>query len=541
MKKYFFYAAMAVATMASCTSEDDLTVDPVNPTPDAEEQVALNLGVVTPSMTVGSRGTGMVGSVDGDGSNVTWNSQQLFVTMVNQKNDSVYQEPDGKSYFENITFRAPRIGSSDDLIRMYTKNGYQATTDNGILEYKYYPVTGEYTFYGWHVDDAEGPKTPAFGQSTAANPSTAFAEVQNIIIDGTQDLLAANTIAIPDSLLTGDVFNDKAMGYAGAYKDAVAALYNNGTNPDAATYKTMVEKQFSARTARNNFTPILNFKHTLARLKFHVKAGKGTDAALNYMGKNYNNTEDSLFVRKGYTITLPDAQGNGGNWADAINTDTTKLAGMLNGAIYVTDIKVLDANNNITLNLLDQTATVATEDVGDFTLMSSWAQVKAVNPTATVADTTKLQKLVAVAPSYATNVPTNLLPANYKADEIGESIMFLPVKNATTNEGTDEIVKIQVQLGQCLIKTEDERENANPKYTYYWDTPKPVVLTLKANDIVKPGEDQKWGADGVFEAGKSYDVYITIYGRERIEVSANLVPWTDGGDIETDIEDGYQN
>lgn len=528
MKKYFFYAAMAVATMASCTSEDDLTVDPVNPTPDAEEQVALNLGVVTPSMTVGSRGTGMVGSVDGDGSNVTWNSQQLFVTMVNQKNDSVYQEPDGQSYFENITFRAPRKDSSDDLIRMYTQSGYQSATDNGILEYKYYPVTGEYTFYGWHVDDAEGSKTPAFGQSTAADPLTAFAKVENIIINGTQDLLAANTIAIPDSLLTNGEFNNKAAGYTGAYKDAVAALYNGGNNPDAATYKTMVEKQFSARTARNNFTPVLNFKHTLARLKFHVKAGKGTDAALNY----FDLDGDTVAHRADYSIAHDTL------WKDT--TDRAKLAGMLNGAIYVTDIKVLNANNNITLNLLDQTATAGSE-VANFTLMSSWSQFKAANPTTTVNDTTKLQNLIAVAPSYATNVPTDSLPANYKADEIGESIMFLPVSNAATGEGTDEIVKIQVQLGQCLIKTEDEtKADSDPsKFTYYWDRPKPVTLTLKANDIVKPGANEKWGNNGVFEAGKSYDVYITIYGRERIEVSANLVPWVEGGDIDTDIEDGY--
>lgn len=526
MKKYFFYAAMAVATMASCTSEDDLTVDPVNPNPDAEDKVALNLGVATPSMTVGSRGTGMVGYVQGDTTGIAWDSQELFITMVNQKTDSVYYEPDGTPYFDGLTFIAPKkegtTQNDGGLIRMY--NTYNATDNNGILEYKYYPVTGEYKFYGWHVDDARGSKTATFGQTESDNGDTiAVAKVDNIIINGTQDLLAANTIAIPDSTIAD------FSSYTGIYADAVKKL-------DQSTYNTMVDKQFSARTARNGFTPILNFKHTLARLKFHVKAGKGTDAAKNYMGRNYNDTRDSLFTRTEYNITT----GPTGNWADTINSDITKLAGMLDGAIYVTDIKVLDANNNITLNLIDQTAS-ATAEVDTFKLMSSWAQVKAVNPQATATDTTKLQNLVAVAPSYATNVPTDLLPANYKADEIGESIMFLPVKNATTNEGTDEIIKIQVQLGQCLIKTEDERENANPKYTYYWDTPKPVILTLKANDIVKPNESQKWGADGVFEAGKSYDVYITIYGRERIEVSANLVPWTDGGDIETDIEDGYQN
>ena len=41
-----------------------------------------------------------------------------------------------------------------------------------------------------------------------------------------------------------------------------------------------------------------------------------------------------------------------------------------------------------------------------------------------------------------------------------------------------------------------------------------------------------------FKAGASYNVYITIYGFEKIEVTAVLTAWEDGGDIETDIEDG---
>ena len=520
MKKYFFYAAMAVATMASCTSEDDLTVDPVNPNPDAEEQVALNLGVATPAMTVGSRGTGMVGFVGTATDNATkasWDSQRLFVTMVNQSTNAVYYEPDGTPYFNNVEFRAPKnaVGNNNGLIRMY--NNYTDSLDNGILEYKYYPVTGNYKFYGWHIDDAEAPTDSFFGKNTADADS---ATVSGIVINGTQDLLAANTEKIPETKPTL----------------ADAPYYAAANDMDVTTYETMVENQFSARTARNNFTPILNFKHTLARLKFHVKAGKGTDAALNY----YDADAEKDSTRAEYEFV-------DSCWVDTTYTKA-ELAGKLNGAIYVTGIKVLNVNNNITLDLVNQKAT-ATAAVDTFTLMSTPAQVNAANagnPGWTDLTTKNLQELIAVAPKYATNYVGTKTPTDYKADEIGESIMFLPVNNpaATAEEstwGTDEIVKIQVQLGQCLIKTENEAEtDLKKKYTYYWDTPKPVVLTLKANDIVKPNESQKWGDAGVFEAGKSYDVYITIYGRERIEVSANLVPWVDGGDIDTDIEDGDQ-
>ena len=41
-----------------------------------------------------------------------------------------------------------------------------------------------------------------------------------------------------------------------------------------------------------------------------------------------------------------------------------------------------------------------------------------------------------------------------------------------------------------------------------------------------------------FKAGTSSNVYITIYGFEKIEVTAVLTAWEDGGDIDTDIEDG---
>ena len=300
-------------------------------------------------------------------------------------------------------------------------------------------------------------------------------------------------------------------------------MYDAG---DAATYKTMVDKQFSARTARNSFTPVLNFKHTLARLKFHVKAGKGTDAALNFMK---DATNDS--VRREYVFADSCWVGN--------PQDTVKYKGMLDGAIYVTGIKVLDVNNDITLNLLNQTAT-ATAAIDTFTLKSSPKQVNDLYPDSLDAKVKVLQELIPVAPTYAYDYKKGSVDNTngVLSDEIGESIMYLPVANGTT--GTDKQIKIQVQLGQCLIKTEDERlpEGHDSKYTYYWDTPNPVTLTLNASSIVKGST--VLGAAGAFKAGESYNVYITIYGRERIEVSANLVPWVDGGNIDTDIEDGTQ-
>ena len=40
--------------------------------------------------------------------------------------------------------------------------------------------------------------------------------------------------------------------------------------------------------------------------------------------------------------------------------------------------------------------------------------------------------------------------------------------------------------------------------------------------------------NGTFEAGKSYDINITVYGLEKIDVRATLTPWENGGSIDID-------
>ena len=43
-------------------------------------------------------------------------------------------------------------------------------------------------------------------------------------------------------------------------------------------------------------------------------------------------------------------------------------------------------------------------------------------------------------------------------------------------------------------------------------------------------------ADG-FVAGKNYNVNITVYGLEEIEIKASLTAWEDGGDITIDPDE----
>lgn len=147
--------------------------------------------------------------------------------------------------------------------------------------------------------------------------------------------------------------------------------------------------------------------------------------------------------------------------------------------------------------------------------------------------------LTPVAPEYPATLPEGASaptkPADapddfYKYTAIGESMMFFPDSEAigTATTATDTEIKFELDLGQVRIDTEDETKDPHA-FTYKWIEKPNTVLTLSASKV---GEGAK------FEAGKSYNVYITIYGFERIDITAQLTAWGDGGDIETDIEDG---
>ena len=79
MKKQFFYAAMALAVMSSCSKDND----PGNGNPEENnDKAVIALGVDVPTATVSTRGTGSVGDVAGDQN--TWNSQKLYIYMVDR-------------------------------------------------------------------------------------------------------------------------------------------------------------------------------------------------------------------------------------------------------------------------------------------------------------------------------------------------------------------------------------------------------------------------------------------------------------------------
>lgn len=455
MKKQFFYAAMALAVMSSCSKDNDPGIG--NPEENNDKAV-IALGLDVPTVTASTRGTGSVGDVAGDQN--TWNSQKLYIYMVD-RNTGLEAEEGAENAKTKILdndvleFRAPQAASKDKgAIRIYKT--YTEDSDNGVIQYKYYPTNGQYTFYGYHIDDAKNAT-----QNITADAKT----VTNVTIDGTQDLLAAKTIDMAEN-------DASATDPESFYKDKAIEL--------SAEWTELMKYQFGARTARKGIVPVLKFEHQLARLKFFVRAGSQSAAGYEYKASQ---------------------------WAERKSSDNeSKTLGM-----QVTKITLKDMANVVDMDLTVPSSTRNGSGVADFVVCSKDPEVNnKLNPAKGL-----INSVVPKYPYGDTNIPES--DPDAKGTQVGEPVMFFPNGN----------IELSIDLKQYVEDTKDETNNT---ITY-----KEVE---KADNKLTIDQTKISGQTKEFKPGASYNVYITIYGLEKIEVTAVLTAWEAGGDIEADIEDG---
>lgn len=242
MKKMFFFALAAAGMLTACSNDDTLGG---NGEQNVSEQ-QIRLGVA--SSKVQTRGTGTVGGMT-DAEN-KWAGQTLWVYMLQKGSmDLAYYKapavggvvtPDAK-VFDNKEFKAPNTADN-------TNSGLATTADNTIA---YYPVSGNYDFWGYRVDDAAVGGTPVVktvddaGTEVEANAATK--RVVGIEIDGSQDIMA---------------------GKAAPSADEVTKLGNYADN------------FYSAYAARKGVQPNITFNHLLTRFTFEVRAGSKATAGL---------------------------------------------------------------------------------------------------------------------------------------------------------------------------------------------------------------------------------------------------------------------
>ena len=242
MKKMFFFALAAAGMLTACSNEDTLGG---NGDQNVSEQY-IRLGVA--SSKVQTRGTGTVGGMT-DAENV-WAGQTLWVYMLQKGSmDLAYYKSPAvgttaaaeTEVFNNKKFKAPNTADN-------TKSGLATTADGTIA---YYPVSDNYDFWGYRVDDAAVGGDPVVktvddtGAEVEANVATK--RVVDIKIDGSQDIMAGKAVPSADEVT-------KLGGYADNF--------------------------YSAYAARKGVQPNITFNHLLTRFTFEVRAGSKATAGL---------------------------------------------------------------------------------------------------------------------------------------------------------------------------------------------------------------------------------------------------------------------
>lgn len=517
MKKQFFYAALAIALMSSCSKDNDpgTTTEPTNPTPEVIDDTTpavIRLGINSPTVAA-TRGTGSVGDLAGDAANV-WRGQALQVLMVTQGTMKDAQD-NGTNIFDGETFTAPKDNSSSGLITFNTGN------------VKYYPMQGKFDFYGYHMDTNPIP----------TENRTEGSIVVTGTIDGTNDIMAATTrfssedsVKLINSALKakGETYEYEAVANKTiAKKDASTAITDAANSEDKALLDTELAKAYSSYAARREVQPTLIFKHLMSRLKFHVRAGEEKaglayyDIAGNAIAPHYFPTFDNENVLDG---EYPASQ----------STTFTEEAEKTDGAVYIKSIKVTGQKSGVSLTFTptEKPVLVGTgEATAEFTLMQRDTEAEKDDNIAK-----DLIALTPIAPANATAgdataVGENMMIlANESSFDIEIKVMQYVMTNNGQGTGSDAPV-YRWKVSSLKTTVNAPSTMPNPAYTEGGSQPKSI-----------PSEDKDTTTGKyIFAAGKSYNINVTVYGNQPIEVTAELTGWIAGDDVEVNPEDDEFN
>lgn len=369
MKKMFFFALAAAGMLTACSNDDTLGG---NGDQNVSEQ-QIRLGVA--SSKVQTRGTGTVGGMT-DAYNV-WAGQTLWVYMLQKGSmDLAYYKAPAvgttaaaeTEVFNNKKFNAPNAADN-------TKSGLATTADGTIA---YYPVSGNYDFWGYRVDDAVAGDPVVklvndAGDEVAADQATK--RVVDIKIDGSQDIMA---------------------GKAAPSTDEVAKLGNYADN------------FYSAYAARKGVQPNITFNHLLTRFTFEVRAGSKATAGLPAGGNTDAVKVTGVSVDSKTTGTLTVAY-----------TGETKAAADLltfTGDASALTLKQRDAalaDNNAPLVALEPVSLTWTDDA------------------ATIGDVIKVGEALLVAPGQ-TEYPLTIALSQDVLQKVGETKVTMPLEQKAT-------------------------------------------------------------------------------------------------------------
>lgn len=435
MKKMFFFALAAAGMLTACSNDDTLGG---NGEQNASEQ-QIRLGVA--SSKVQTRGTGTVGGMTDDDNK--WAGQTLWVYML-QKGSmdlALYKAPAAGGVatpdvevFNNKEFKAPTTADN-------TKSGLATTADGTIA---YYPVSGNYDFWGYRVDDAAVGGTPVVktvddaGTEVEANAATK--RVVDIEIDGSQDIMAGKAAPSADEVT-------KLGGYADNF--------------------------YSAYAARKGVQPNITFNHLLTRFTFEVRAGSKATAGLPAGGNTDAVKVTGVSVGSKTTGTLTVAYTGATKKAAELLTFTGDASPLI---LKQRDEAVAD--NNAPLVALKPVTLTWTDDA------------------ATIGDVLKVGEALLVAPGEK-EYPLTIALSQDVLQKVGEAKVTMPLEQKATikMDGTKtfepgksykvtitvyglEDIRVTATLVPWAdggsIDIDDDRDPNNGKYTEPTVTPEPI-------------------------------------------------------------------
>lgn len=226
MKKLFFYAAAALAMLASC-QKTEVIKTPSTPVDDSQP-VAMQLNVNAPSFQV----TKTKAAVD------EWNNTPVYIYGLQRGEKGVVAANADKYDFTEILINAYKATVVDENTPLEI---YQDATSGA----PYFYAEGEtYDFFGYHLGDLTA------GTITAEDDEISFP----VTITGQDDLM----VAAADK--ANDIKNDNST---------------DGVNESDI---------YSAWAARRNVHPTLVFKHALTRFNFIVRGMNDKAESLQITG-----------------------------------------------------------------------------------------------------------------------------------------------------------------------------------------------------------------------------------------------------------------
>ena len=462
MKKQFFYAALAIGMMSSCTSSDL----PGNQAPEEqlpeEERVAIELGIQAPgsSITASTKSTGAVGGTTNETN--LWNGQELYVVAYDKGTSTKVVDSEsstGDYIFKDLKFKAPTQTWNPGTTSVDGGNTIYILKDPATVQRVYYNPTGNMDFYGYHIDAA--------GDGTTTGVLNGFT-VENLTIDGAQDLLGART------------------------KEVNPTNYPSPVDPDDITAFNAVspERGFSAWAARRKIQPILDFKHLLTRFTFTVEAAEQSAAEW------YWDSSDDTFKENKTTEDSPAST-----------------------AVKIKKIIIKDVSTNVDIVLFDEQAAPYVKvreesSTADLELQGRSASGSSETLTPTAAK--------------AYNDPTNNAANNNQGSFSGGTYSTqTPVGESLMIPAGDTQITLHIELEQRVVDT--EQLNGTP--ITYKDKTGTVEKTLNFSEVAGGTV-----TSSSFAAGASYAVNIKVFSFQRIEITAALSKWDNGGNLNVDAE-----